>query len=80
MADAIFTFAINIGRDILTALLVWYQAVYEATGMTGLWIGVVALSIVFSVVLVPLRGGRDLTRGAFGSFAMNRINNHDRTE
>lgn len=68
-------FAIRFGKNILTALLNWFQQIYDATGLTDLWIGAVAMAIVFSVILIPLRGGGDVTRGAFGDLVVNQINN-----
>lgn len=76
MTDNIVSFSISFGKKILEALLGWYQDVYVATGLTDLWIGVVVLALVFSIVIVPLRGGADLSHGALGSFVMNRVNRH----
>ena len=76
MTIEIFTFAIAFGKRILTELLHWWEEIYRATGMTSLWIGVVALGAVFSILIIPLRGGVDLAHGALGSFLMNRVNRH----
>lgn len=76
MASDILTFAVAFGKRVLTSVLGWFVDIYEATGMTSLWIGVVVLAAVFSIVVVPLRGGADLSRGALGSFVMNRVNRH----
>lgn len=78
METNVFAFAVAFGKRILTTLLVWFQDIYEATGMTSLWIGVVVLAAVFSIVIIPLRGGADLTNGALGSFLMNKVNRHKR--
>lgn len=78
MEANVFSFAVAFGKRILTTLLMWFQDIYEATGMTSLWIGVVVLAAVFSIVIVPLRGGADLTNGALGGFLMNKVNRHKR--
>lgn len=78
MEANVFSFAVAFGKRILTTLLIWFQDIYEATGMTSLWIGVVVLTAVFSIVIVPLRGGADLTNGALGGFLMNKVNRHKR--
>lgn len=72
--ETLADFAINFGRDVISAVVMWYHNVYEACGLTGLWIGVVILSIVFSIFVVPLRGGADISRGAIGDFAFTRVN------
>lgn len=76
MDEVIFTFVIAWFRVILSNLIRWYEAVYTACGMTGLWIGAVVLAIVFSTVLIPMRGGVDLTRGGIGGFVVNQVNKH----
>lgn len=68
------SFAIRFGKSILIAVLNWFQQIYEATGLTDLWIGAVTMAIVFSVILIPLRGGGDVTKGALGSFVVNQVN------
>lgn len=78
MEANVFSFAVAFGKRILTTLLIWFQDIYEATGMTSLWIGVVVLAAVFSIVIAPLRGGADLTGGALGGFLMNKVNRHKR--
>lgn len=80
MDTYILSFALSFGKRILTTVITWYQQVYEAMGMTSLWIGVVILSAVFSIVIIPLRGGADLSRGALGSFLMNKVNRHKRND
>lgn len=74
------SFAIAFCRRILATLLAWFFDLYESLGLTSLWIGVVVLSAVFSIVIIPLRGGADLTRGALGSFVMNKVNRHKRDD
>lgn len=78
MEEGIFDFAVTFGNRILTTLLTWFQSIYRACGMESLWIGVVVLAAVFSIVIVPLRGGADLSNGALGGFLMNKVNRHKR--
>lgn len=78
MSDNISQFAISFGKRILTTVLLWFEDVYRALGLSSLWIGVVVLAAVFSIVIVPLRGGADLSRGALGTFVMNKVNRHKR--
>ena len=74
MAEQIFTFAVSFGKAVLVTVLSWFEQCYEAIGMTELWIGAVTLAIVFSIFLVPLRGGGDLGKGSFGGFLKNKVN------
>lgn len=76
MSGGVSEFAISFGKRILTTVLTWFNEIYEALGLTSLWIGVVVLAAVFSIVIIPLRGGADLSRGALGSFVMNKVNRH----
>lgn len=78
METSILAFAVAFGKRILTTLLLWFEEIYRATGMTSLWIGAVVLAAVFSIVIFPLRGGADLTSGALGGFLMNKVNRHRR--
>lgn len=73
-AGKIANFALAFGKVILTTLISWFTQLYEAIGMTELWIGAVTISIVFSIFLVPLRGGGDLGKGGFGGFLKNKVN------
>lgn len=66
--------SVLLGRRILTALLNWFQQIYDTLGMTELWIAAIIMVVVFSVILVPLRGGGDLSKGALGSFVVNQVN------
>lgn len=69
-------FAIQFCKVILSNCLQWFVMVYDALGLKSLWIGAVVLAAVFSIVIVPLRGGADLTGGALGSFLVNKTNRH----
>lgn len=73
-----FEFASIFAGQVFTTLLQWFQKVYNAVDMFDLWIGIVVFVAVFSIVVMPLRGGADLTHGVFGSFLMNKVNKHKR--
>lgn len=80
MAIDVASFAISFGKRILTQLLFWFEDVLSAVGMTELWIGIVVFAAVFSIVIVPLRGGADLTGGALGSFMKNKVSRYNRDD
>lgn len=73
-ATELATWAIAIGKRVLTQSIYWFQDVLSATGLTPLWSGAMVFVAVFSILLIPLRGGADLTRGALGKFVMGRVN------
>lgn len=73
-ALSIADWSILFGRSVITAVLNWFQQIYESLGMTEIWIAAVAFAAVFSIILVPLRGGSDISRGALGSFVVNQVN------
>lgn len=75
MAEKIATWALSFGKVIISTLLEWFTQIYNAIGMTNVWLGVVTISVVFSIFLLPLRGGADLGKGSFGSFLKNKVNN-----
>ena len=66
-------------RTIFSVLLGWFTDIYEATGMTQLWIGAVVLAIVFTVVLIPLRGGSGIFSGGLNEFTIDVVNKHKRS-
>lgn len=74
--DGIFDFSVNMCLIICRHLLSWFTDILTFTDMYELWIGVVVFTAVFSIVILPLRGGIDLSRGVFGSFLMNKVNRH----
>lgn len=80
MTTDVASFAIAFGKRIITQLLHWFEDIFAAVGMTELWIGAVVFAAVFSIVIVPLRGGADLTNGALGGFLMNKVNRHKRND
>ena len=73
-AEELATWAIAIGRVVLTQAINWFDKVMTATGLEPLWAGALIIIALFSIILVPLRGGADLTRGALGSFVFSRVN------
>ena len=74
MAGKIATWALSFGKVIISTLLDWFTQIYNAIGMINVWLGVVTISVVFSMFLLPLRGGGDLGKGSFGSFLKNKVN------
>ena len=76
MENPVFTFCIELFRDIFYQLFIWFEDIYEATGMTSLWIGAVVLAIVFSVILIPLRGGSGIYGGVVNDFTKSAVNKH----
>lgn len=66
--------AIAFGKRILTEAIHWFEQILVATGLRGVWAGVMVFVAVFSILLIPLRGGADLTGGALGSFVKSRVN------
>lgn len=74
MASLIASFALAFGRVLLSTLISWFVKVYEAIGMTEVWIGAITFAIVFSIILVPLRGGGDIGKGSFGGLLNNKVN------
>ena len=74
MANNISTWAISFGKVIISTLIDWFTQIYDSLGMTNIWLGAVTVSIVFSIFLIPLRGGADLSRGSFGGFLKNKVN------
>lgn len=78
-ADAsleMFLFALNFCKTVLSKCVEWFTMIYDATGMTSLWIGGVALASVFSILVLRLRSGQNLSSGAIGSFVISRVNRH----
>ena len=73
-ASQLGDWAIALMKRILTECLYWFSDVISATGLTPLWAGILVIVAVFSIILIPLRGGADLTGGAIGQFVKGRIN------
>lgn len=74
------TWAIAFGKRLLTEILYWFQDIMTATGLMPLWAGTLVVVAVFSIILIPLRGGADLTSGALGSFILGRVNKTRRSD
>lgn len=74
------SWAIAFGKRVITEVLYWFQQIMTATGLMPLWAGTLVVTAVFSIILIPLRGGADLTRGALGQFVFGRINKAKRTD
>lgn len=72
--------AIIIGRVVLSTAINWFQEILIACGTFDIWKGVIVFVALFSIILIPLRGGGDLTAGLLGGFVMNRINKRKPTD
>lgn len=63
-------------KDIIDACLLWWKAIFSATEMRDLWLGVVIMVALFSIIFVPMRSGQLLGGGAISTFATNQVNKH----
>lgn len=79
-ASQLGDWAIAVGKRVLTECIYWFEDVMKATGLFPLWAGTLVVVAVFSILLIPLRGGADLTNGALGGFVVNRVNKAKRTD
>lgn len=80
MSEQIASWALALGKRVLTTSILWFEQILDATGLTGVWMGIIIVFAVFSILLVPLRGGFDLSQGALGSFIMGRVNRRKSTD
>lgn len=65
--------AITYVRTIITVCLAWFASILEVLDMEALWTGAVVFAIVFSVILLPMRGGSMLGGGMLSDIAGSRI-------
>lgn len=65
--------AIAYVRTILKYGLNWFTRVLSSMGLHWLWLGAVVFVIVFSVILLPMRGGSMLGGGLISDIAGSRI-------
>lgn len=65
--------AITYVRTIVKVCLGWFASILEALDMESLWIGAVVFAIVFSVILLPMRGGAMLGGGLASDIVRSRI-------
>ena len=79
-ASQIADFCIAVMKRVLTEGIYWFDDIMVATGMRSVWGGVMVFTAVFSVLLIPLRGGADLTSGALGGFVKSRVNRSKPTD
>lgn len=67
--------AVTYIRTILEAGFVWFSNILGTLNMQWLWLGAVIFCIVFSVILLPLRGGAMLGGGLMSDVARSRVRN-----
>ena len=67
---------IAIVKKILGTCLGWFEDIMSEAGLIEVWVALIVLSAVFSVILVPLRGGSPLSLGGLTDFARNKVNRH----
>lgn len=67
--------AVTYIRSILEAGFGWFSVIIGKLQMQWLWLGAVIFCIVFSVILMPLRGGAMLGGGLMSDVARSRIRN-----
>lgn len=65
--------AISYVRTILDWGLYWFSRILGSMGLQWLWLGAVVFVIVFSVILLPMRGGAMLGGGLMSDIAGSRI-------
>lgn len=65
--------AITYVRTILQYGLSWFTRILGSMGLQWLWVGAVVFVIVFSVILLPMRGGSMLGGGMVSDIARSRI-------
>ena len=70
--------AITYVRTIIKVCLAWFASILEALDMEPLWIGAVVFVIVFSVILLPMRGGSMLGGGLASDVVRSRISRSHR--
>ena len=79
-ASQLADWCIAVMKRVLTEVIYWFDTILVSTGMRSVWGGILVVVAVFSVLLIPLRGGADLTSGALGSFVKSRVNRHKATD
>ena len=70
--------AITYVRTILQYGLNWFTRILGSMGLQYLWIGAVVFVIVFSVILLPMRGGSMLGGGMVSDMVRSRISSSRR--
>lgn len=74
MSTNISSACLNMLMHIVDAALTWWTAIINATGLRNFWTSVVILTLMMSIVFVPMRSGQLLGGGAIGTFASTKIN------
>lgn len=70
--------AITYVKTILQFVLAWFTRILGSIHMHWLWLGAVVFVIVFSVILLPMRGGAMLGGGLMSDIAGSRIRSNRR--
>lgn len=70
--------AITYVRTVLQYGLSWFSLILGRMGIQWLWVGAVVFVIVFSVILLPMRGGSMLGGGMVSDIARSRISSRRR--
>lgn len=65
--------AITYVRTIVKTCLGWFATILKVLDMEPLWIGAVVFVIVFSVILLPLRGGSMLGGGMVSDVSRHQL-------
>lgn len=68
--------SIGIVRGAFTWAMHFFEKILEATGTRELVFAAVAFTVVFSVLVLPLRGGQAIRENSFAGFLTNRVNSH----
>lgn len=64
----------------LRACISWFDNIMTETDMLEVWIALVLMAAVFSIILVPLRGGASVHLGGFTNYMRNKVNRHRRID
>lgn len=68
--------AVSYIRIIIQYVLSWFSNVMGVMGLQWLWLGAVVFTIVFSVILLPMRGGSMLGGGMASDIARSKVRAH----
>lgn len=71
--------AISYVRAIVTNVLDWFMTIMSESGMGMVWTGVVVFVAVFSIIIMPLRGGAPLG-GGISDVVMNQTHKSKRSQ
>lgn len=75
MTIDLLDWSISYLRTILIRSLSWFSVILGSMNLQKLWLGAVVFVIVFSVILLPLRGGAMLGGGMMSDIVRTKIRN-----